>query len=90
MSDLTWGELRNLRKVLSDEADLLDKDAKRREQSPTPTNTGVAYGYREAANRIRRALRAGCPTCSGPVRETVGMVCQTCGTDYGRSGGGSS
>lgn len=24
-----------------------------------------------------------CPTCSGPVRETVGMVCQTCGTDYG-------
>ena len=23
-----------------------------------------------------------CPTCSGPVRETVGMVCQTCGTDY--------
>lgn len=32
----------------------------------------------------------GCPTCSGSVRETVGMVCQTCGTDYGRSGGGSS
>lgn len=29
------------------------------------------------------ALRGGpCPTCSGPVRETVGMVCQTCGTDY--------
>ena len=24
----------------------------------------------------------GCPTCSGPFRETVGMVCQTCGTDY--------
>lgn len=24
-----------------------------------------------------------CPTCSGPTRETVGMVCQTCGTDYG-------
>lgn len=23
-----------------------------------------------------------CPTCSGPVRETVGMICQTCGTDY--------
>lgn len=23
-----------------------------------------------------------CPTCSGPVRVTVGMVCQTCGTDY--------
>lgn len=24
-----------------------------------------------------------CPTCTGPLRETVGMVCQTCGTDYG-------
>lgn len=23
-----------------------------------------------------------CPTCSGPTRETVGMVCQTCGIDY--------
>lgn len=23
-----------------------------------------------------------CPTCSGPTRETVSMVCQTCGTDY--------
>ena len=23
-----------------------------------------------------------CPTCSPPVRRTVGMVCQTCGTDY--------
>jgi hypothetical protein len=23
-----------------------------------------------------------CPTCSWPSRETVGMVCQTCGTDY--------
>lgn len=23
-----------------------------------------------------------CPTCSPPTRETVGMVCQTCGTDY--------
>jgi hypothetical protein len=24
-----------------------------------------------------------CPTCTGRLRETVGMVCQTCGTDYG-------
>lgn len=23
-----------------------------------------------------------CPTCSGPVRQTVGMVCPDCGTDY--------
>ncbi len=29
------------------------------------------------------ARRRWCPTCSGPIRETVGMVCQTCGTDYG-------
>lgn len=28
------------------------------------------------------AVPAPCPTCSGPIRETVGMVCQTCGTDY--------
>jgi hypothetical protein len=26
--------------------------------------------------------RLPCPTCSWPSRETVGMVCQTCGTDY--------
>lgn len=24
-----------------------------------------------------------CPTCTGQTRETTGMVCQTCGTDYG-------
>jgi hypothetical protein len=30
-------------------------------------------------------IRLPCPTCSGPVRETVGMVCQTCGTDYSTS-----
>lgn len=24
-----------------------------------------------------------CPTCTGPSRETKGMVCQTCGTEYG-------
>ena len=27
-----------------------------------------------------------CPTCTGPTRETVGMVCQTCGTDYNPKG----
>lgn len=26
-----------------------------------------------------------CPTCTGQVRETVGLVCQTCGTDYGKN-----
>lgn len=24
-----------------------------------------------------------CPTCTGGTRETTGLVCQTCGTDYG-------
>lgn len=23
-----------------------------------------------------------CPTCSGPIRETVNMRCQTCGRDF--------
>jgi hypothetical protein len=34
--------------------------------------------------------QAGCPTCSWPSRETVGMVCQTCGKDYGRPGANST
>lgn len=34
-----------------------------------------------------RALDGPCPTCRGPIRETVGLVCQTCGTDYGRLDG---
>ncbi len=33
------------------------------------------------------ASPAPCPTCSGPVRETVGMVCQTCGADSSGGGG---
>ena len=28
-----------------------------------------------------------CPTCTWPNRETVDMVCQTCGTDYGEAFG---
>lgn len=40
-------------------------------------NLDVYTGYRVSG-------RNECPTCSGPVRETVGMVCQTCGTDYGK------
>ena len=48
----------------------------------------------EHADQILRALVAEdlpaaavlpvapCPTCSGSRRETVGMVCQSCGTDY--------
>lgn len=40
----------------------------------------------EAVSRVvgqwETAEQAPCPTCSGPIRETVDMVCQTCGTDY--------
>jgi hypothetical protein len=25
-----------------------------------------------------------CPTCSGPIRETTNLVCQTCGRDYSK------
>ena len=39
------------------------------------------------AEGILRALDGPCPTCRGPIRETVGLVCQTCGTDYGRLDG---
>lgn len=38
-------------------------------------NALIAMGWRPAPTP--------CPACSGPSRETVGMVCQTCGTDYG-------
>jgi hypothetical protein len=41
--------------------------------------------YRAAADTENCVIRLPCPTCSGPVRETVGMVCQTCGTDYSTS-----
>lgn len=43
----------------------------------------------DAVDRARAALRntRSCPTCMvGGMRETVGLVCQTCGTDYGQSG----
>jgi hypothetical protein len=35
-------------------------------------------------NELMLGPGRGCPTCSGATRETAGMVCQTCGTDYGR------
>lgn len=36
---------------------------------------------------LRRSATAPCPTCTWPRRDTVGMVCQTCGTDYGTTAG---
>jgi hypothetical protein len=45
-------------------------------------NTWWCYfcGYTAAGSRVARPKP--CPTCTGPIRETVGMVCQTCGADY--------
>jgi hypothetical protein len=42
----------------------------------------VTNGDKALARRIAWLLTHTCPTCMGPSRETVGMVCQTCGTDY--------
>lgn len=41
-----------------------------------------AAALRAAAEQWRPLVRY-CPTCQGSSRETVGMVCQTCGHDYG-------
>lgn len=40
---------------------------------------------RDQERRAAEAAAAPCRTCMGPVRETVGMVCQTCGKDYAAS-----
>lgn len=52
-----------------------------------PQGNTALRGYNDGWNSCRmatlRALDVPCPTCSGPIRETVGLVCQTCGTDYG-------
>jgi hypothetical protein len=42
----------------------------------------VVNGDQALAERIAWLLTHACPTCMGPQRETVDMVCQTCGTDY--------
>jgi len=54
-----------------------------------PVLTEHDQGYNKALSDVFSAMngwgREECPTCSWPVRETVGLVCQTCGTDYGRA-----
>jgi hypothetical protein len=42
----------------------------------------VVNGDQALAERIAWLLTHACPTCMGPQRETVDLVCQTCGTDY--------
>lgn len=45
-------------------------------------NAGTHKAQRAAARNLR-VIRGEPCTCSGPIRETVGMVCQECGTNYG-------
>ena len=59
--------------------------ARVRELADTWMSDGAAWGP-YSARCILDALDGGCPTCEGPIRETVGLVCQTCGTDYGAQG----
>jgi len=49
--------------------------------NPLPWMTLDEYGGHIEA--LAASEQEPCPTCSWPSRETVGMVCQTCGTDYG-------
>lgn len=49
-----------------------------------PLHTPPAQMHESSEQRSEQpAGPDGCPTCSQPSRETVGLVCQTCGTDYG-------
>jgi DNA-binding CsgD family transcriptional regulator len=59
----------------------LDAATKVEAQVFAPETDEVRALAEEAA---RRLADDPCPTCTGPLRETVGMICQTCGTDYSR------
>lgn len=65
--------------ALRQAAEELRPEAERAEADGDPFQIEYAGGIRYAIGRL-----AACPTCSGPRRETVGMVCRTCGTDYAR------
>lgn len=45
-------------------------------------NTWLDDGTVTVCHLSSRDEHTPCPTCQGPRRETTGMVCQTCGTDY--------
>jgi hypothetical protein len=46
----------------------------------------IETALREAAKRWKPwASQEQCPTCEGQSRETKGLVCQTCGHDYGEA-----
>lgn len=57
--------------------------------------TAIANGSDESDASGRAARARACPTCNGQIpvsglrlraRETVGLVCPTCGWDYGEDG----
>lgn len=44
----------------------------------------INKALREAAERWLPRTNGICPTCMGRSRQTTGLVCQTCGHDYGK------
>ena len=71
--------------ALLDEADSARREARARLDAVRALCTHPTGGTWPTVptRKILAVLEGRCPTCSPPVRETVGMVCQTCGTDYG-------
>lgn len=51
-----------------------------------PATEGIVNrALRDAAEKWKPFVAGGkCPTCEMGHRETKGLVCQTCGTDYGQ------
>lgn len=78
--------------ALREAAEYLDRERTRHEEDPSDgERLHIAQGLRVGraitlllGERHRKAVeRLPCSTCNGAfTRETVGMVCQTCGTDY--------
>jgi hypothetical protein len=54
----------------------------RQDAGPGSPAAVVVDGDPGLADRIAWLLTFTCPTCTGPTRQTVGMVCPACGTDY--------
>jgi hypothetical protein len=45
----------------------------------------VKTGFRVfTEEQFKSMYEAACPTCSGQIRETTNLVCQTCGHDYSK------
>lgn len=71
---------RTVAKLLRDAADAV---AGQEPATPDALATNPSMGVAMTPERLAALVEAEpCPGCSGPVRRTVGMVCQTCGKDY--------